>query len=223
MKKTLKITLIFFSLIFIKLIFTYILNEYVILNYNKGNYKENLIEILKILNTNEPYIVYYNEGNLNYKQKEYEKAIENYDKALNKNPKSSRICDIRINQTLSMIKLINSQKQSEKLDLLKQARENLYEDGCANENDNNGKSENAEQLEEEIKDLEEKIKNGESQSNGNGNNDPNNTEEEIDDTEDSDIEQQLEEIEKQANANRQSDLDSLQESGDYHYYSGKRW
>lgn len=222
MKKILKITLFIFLLIFSKLLFTYLTNEYIIFNYNKGNYKNNLIKVLKFINTNEPYIVFYNEGNIYYKTGKYEEANKNYDIALSKNPSKKRICDIRINKTLTMIKLIKSNNKDKILQDLKKSRENLYKDNCANEEDDNGKSKDAEELENEIKKMEEKLNNNtEDESNNDDNSNTN--EEEISSEETDDIEQELEEIERNANKERQSDLGSLQESGNYQYYSGKRW
>lgn len=219
MKKTLKITLIFLIIIFSKLLITYIMNEYIIINYNKGQFKDNIIKILKVFNTNEPYIVYYNEGNIFYQKGDYEKAINNYDIAINKHPKKNRICDIRINKTLAMIKLINYDTKEEVLKSLKEARENLYNDNCAHEEDDNGDSQDAEQLEKIIKDAEEQINNGKQEQNNNSK--PNDNE--ISSKEEKSLEKQLEELEKQSNSSRQSDLDSFQELENYDYYPGKRW
>lgn len=219
MKKTLKITLIFLIIIFSKLLITYIMNEYIIINYNKGQFKDNIIKILKVFNTNEPYIVYYNEGNIFYQKGDYEEAINNYDIAINKHPKKNRICDIRINKTLAMIKLINYDTKEEVLKRLKEARENLYNDNCAHEEDDNGDSQDAEQLEKIIKDAEEQINNGKQEQNNNSK--PNDNE--ISSKEEKSLEKQLEELEKQSNSSRQSDLDSFQELENYDYYPGKRW
>lgn len=219
MKKTLKITLIFLIIIFSKLLITYIMNEYIIINYNKGQFKDNIIKILKVFNTNEPYIVYYNEGNIFYQKGDYEEAINNYDIAINKHPKKNRICDIRINKTLAMIKLINYDTKEEVLKSLKEARENLYNDNCAHEEDDNGDSQDAEQLEKIIKDAEEQINNGKQEQNNNSK--PNDNE--ISSKEEKSLEKQLEELEKQSNSSRQSDLDSFQELENYDYYPGKRW
>lgn len=219
MKKTLKITLIFLIIIFSKLLITYIMNEYIIINYNKGQFKDNIIKILKVFNTNEPYIVYYNEGNIFYQKGDYEEAINNYDIAINKHPKKNRICDIRINKTLAMIKLINYDTKEEVLKSLKEARENLYNDNCAHEEDDNGDSQDAEQLEKIIKDAEEQINNGKQEQNNN----PKPNDNEISSKEEKSLEKQLEELEKQSNSSRQSDLDSFQELENYDYYPGKRW
>lgn len=64
-----------------------------------------LLKKLQFLNINEPYIVYYNVGNMLYNNKEYEEAITNYEKALNNNPKSRHICKIKTNIAYAKIKI----------------------------------------------------------------------------------------------------------------------
>lgn len=220
MKKILKITLIIFLIILVKLITTFTINEILISNYNNGINKEELIPILKKLNTNEPYIIYYNEANLKYSEKNYQEALEGYDKSLSKNPPKKRICNIRINKTLTLIKLIDSNDKQGILEKLEEARNNLYEDNCANPNDNSGESMEAEELEEIIKEMEEEIKNNNSSS-SNQNQQEENNEEEIE--EEQNLEKELEEIRRNASSNRNQELEGLQNSNDFSYYSGKRW
>ena len=62
MKKILKIIFIILLIILIKLILSFSINEIIILNYNNKVYNKTLIKILYILNFNQPYIAYYNEG-----------------------------------------------------------------------------------------------------------------------------------------------------------------
>lgn len=56
-----------------------------------------LIKTLYLTNINEPYIVYYNHGNILYKKGKYQEAIINYEKALSKHPPKKYICKIKIN------------------------------------------------------------------------------------------------------------------------------
>ena len=98
MKKLLKLSLIILFIINIFFLLRYSIN-FIAININN-----NTIYLLHILNINEPYIVYYNEGNINYNNKEYSKAINNYKKALSKNPPKNKICDIKYNLILSIIK-----------------------------------------------------------------------------------------------------------------------
>ena len=84
MKKILKITLIKLLLILIKLILSFSINEIIIRNYNNSIYNSTLIKSLYILNITEPYIAYYNEGNILYKKENYKEALNKYNKALKK-------------------------------------------------------------------------------------------------------------------------------------------
>lgn len=220
MKKVLKITLVIFIIILIKLIITFTINEILISNYNNGINKEELIPILKKLNTNEPYIVYYNEANIKYNEKNYQESLEGYNKSLSKNPPQKKICNIRINKTLTLIKLIDSNDKQTVLEKLEEARNNLYEDGCANPNDNSGKSMEAEELEEKIKEMEEELNNNNNSSTANNQQEEKNEEET---EEEQNLEKELEEIRKNATTNRNQELDDLQNSNDFSYYSGKRW
>lgn len=223
MKKILQLVLIILGIILIKLIFTFSINEIIIWNYNNNIYNTTLIKLLYPFNINQAYIVYYNDGNLLYKKEKYTEAIEKYNKAITKNPPQNKICDIRINLSLAMIKEIdNSYDYKAAYDQLEDAKNNLYNNNCANSVDSSGYSQDAEKLEEEIKELQNQLNNS-SNSNKKQDNEEqdDNTDEEQEDY--SDIEEELKEIEKQSNANRQSDMTTYENMGDYSYYSGKRW
>ena len=219
MKKAFKIITIILSIILLKLLITYTLNEIIILNYEKENYNTTLLKPLYILNINEPYIVYYNEGNILYRKKEYDKAIDRYNEALDRNPPEKRVCDIRINKSLALVYNIKTTDKNEIYNELEEAKNNLYKNGCANKENDNGKSEDAEKLEEEIKKLQEQQKNS-SDDNKDNQNDQNN---ENDDTETPDVEDQLKENERNANESRQDSLNSSENVGNFSYFSGKRW
>ena len=219
MKKIIKILLITILIIFIKLSFTYALNEFIIYNYNNGNYNTKIIKGLYFLNFYQKYIAYYNEGNILYRTSNYEQAIEKYETSLNNNPPKNKVCDIRINLSLAIIKNTDINNKTEALSNLNKAKNVLYENNCANPLNNKGESEKAEKLEDEIKDLEEQIKNNTSQSDPES--DPN--EQEPTDEELSGIEEELKEKEKQSNAKRQNDLNNYESYGNYSYYTGKKW
>ena len=219
MKKLLKILTIIFLVLFIKFSFTYTINEIIIYNYKNNNYNTKIIKLLYLFNFYQKYIVYYNEGNILYKTNNYEDAIKKYEIALNKKPPENKICDIRINLSLSIIKNINGDNKTEILDNLNKAKNNLYENNCANPIDDSGKSKDAEQLEEEIKQLEKQIKN-----NTNSNSSNNEPEESSPNNEDyTEIEEQLKENEQKSNANRQDELNIYENMGKNDYYTGKRW
>jgi tetratricopeptide (TPR) repeat protein len=222
MKKILKLIFVILGIIFVKLVFTFTINEIIIWNFNNNIYNTHLIKIFYPFNFNQSYIVFYNNGNLLYKKGKYTEAIEKYKKSIDKNPPQSRICDVRINLSLSMIKEIDDTfDYKAAYDQLEDAKNNLYNNNCANAIDNSGYSQDAEKLEEEIKKLQDQLNNSTNNNKKQDNREQENNKEEQEDY--SDIEEELKEIEKQSNANRQSDMTTYENIGDYSYYSGKRW
>ena len=222
MKKIILIIIIFLSLILLKLGSTYLLNEMIIKDYENNKYDNNLINTLYFFNINEPYIVYYNHGNLLYRLERYDEAITKYETSLTKHPKEDRVCDIRINLSLSYIKTINETKPEEALSILKKAKNILYEDNCASEDDDNGKSSKAEELEEEIKKLEEQIESGKDDDSDDGKDDDNDDDNDNPD-ENKNIEEQLKEQQRQNHQSRQEDIDYYNELENNTYYHGKYW
>ena len=221
MKKTIKILLIIFIIVFLKLIYSYTVNSFIISNYNSDVYNTKIVKLLYFGNFPESYVAHYNEGNILYRKGNYKKALTKYKKALKKNPPKGKKCDIRINMSLSMLKLIDSNNDNKTiLKELKEARENLYNHHCADENDDSGYSYEAEQLEDEIRKLEEQYQNQDGGGSGDDpNEDPN---EDPDDGDDySEIEQEFKDKEKQNNSNRQDDLNEYENQ--YTYYNGDKW
>ena len=219
MKKALKIILVIFLIIFLKLSFSYAINEIIIYNYNAGKYNNNLVKLLYVFNFHQPYIAYYNEGNILYQKNNYDEAIAKYNEALNKRPPLKRVCDIRINLSLAIIKNININNKTEDLQKLEEAKNNLYENNCANPIDDSGNSKDAEKLEEEINELEKQLEDNSNDSSPDDNN--TNGEEENKNTQN--IEEKLKEQKKKSNSSRQEDLTTYENMEDYEYYSGKRW
>ena len=162
MKKRVIAVFIIFVVIWLKLICTYSINEIFIMQYNAKKYEENFVKKLFIGNFLEPYIAHYNYGNVLYKNNNYDKAIEEYNKALKLYPKHDRECKIRINLALAMLKKIDEKDESEDnkkttLSILNSAKEVLFEHGCANRDDNNGHNEDAEKLKKEIEEKENEL------------------------------------------------------------------
>ena len=213
---------IIFGIIFLLFLFglrffsVYLLNEKVILEYEKGNDPSSYINLLYTLNLNLSYIDYYNHGNLYYQKEEYENAIERYEIALTKNPPKKRVCDIRINLSLATVKLAIMKKDTS---YLKQAREILYQDDCAHEEDDTGSSKDAEKLEQEIKELEKNAV-GEDPGNPDPNEDPN-PDSEIPNEEN--IEEQLKQEIIQNNQIRNENIQTWENLNNYEYYNGKSW
>ena len=107
MKKVIKIIAIVIGaalfLFFGLLTFNYIYNEVIISKYEERDYSKN-VDALLHTNIIQPYIVYYNNGNIHYQKGEYEDAIEEYELALEQNPPhEEEECEIRINLALAII------------------------------------------------------------------------------------------------------------------------
>lgn len=209
MRNFLKIICCFLMILFLRFLMSFMINEYIIYNYNKGIYNDKLIKLLYIFNINQPYIAYYNEGNILYQLNDYDNAIKHYDTSLQKNPPKSRVCDIRINLSLALIRNIDSDDSTTIYNQLEAAKENLYKDNCADPFSNNGESSDAEDLEDKITELEK-------QFNSNSNNTSN-------ETPDSNIEEELKNLESTARSSRENELSNYENLGQYSYYSGKSW
>ena len=220
MKNIAKALIILFGIIFIKLTFYYLINGLTIINYNHKLYSTTLLKILYPLNINERYIVYYNEGNILYRKDSFTDAISKYDEAINANPPEKRICEIRINKSIAMVRLVNK-KDSNAYTALERAKENLYEDGCANRYDDNGKSMTAEKLKNEIIKLQESLDDPEEDQDSDSKEDS--KKEENKQQESKTIEEKLKEIEKNAQASRNEELNQAEGMGSFDFYHGKKW
>ena len=154
-----------------RLFFTYVYNEFVIGKYNDGDYDINTKPGM-MCNWIQPYIAHYNAGNIHYQNGDYEKAIDEYKLAKDKEPKGNHKCDIRINMALAMLKTLPEEYSSEEnrentIEVLIKAREILIEDECAKDKEA-GHSEEATKLREEIDAMLDELNQGED-PNGNGN------------------------------------------------------
>lgn len=224
MKKIFIFIYVCVAIIFLKLIISFSINEIFIYKYNKGNYEKNLVKSLFVLNYYEPYVAHYNYGNVLFKFGYYEDAINEYNKALDYKPPKDKVCDVRINLSLSMVYGIDSNLDSEEqLNILDEAKKVLYEDNCAIENPcdgerRGGESEEAEDLENEIEEKEGEAENGENDDSGSDSSDD--SEEKSEEEQKSD---DLEERNKEAGKSRQEELDKMEDYDNYDYYRGKRW
>ena len=157
MRKTIIITVyVILGLLLFKFAFTYGYNEWVISKYEDGDYSENF-SLLEVFNFTEPYIVYYNNGNVMYQKMDYEAAIEYYEQALDENPPEGKECPIRINLALAKLKLLGDdyltpEKIEDTIDLLEECLDILSEEDCANEDDD-GHDNRAQRLYNEIKEM----------------------------------------------------------------------
>ncbi|MBQ9609544.1 MAG: tetratricopeptide repeat protein [Lachnospiraceae bacterium] len=239
-KKILIILYLFLLIIFGKFLFSYLYNEKLISDYNENVYSLSANN-LKIANFYQPYIAYFNSGNIYYQKHDYDDAIKEYNSALNANPPKLKECPIRINLALAMIGKIPDDYDSpdnidETILTLKEAREVLLEDGCATE-DGDGHSSTAERLKKEIDDLIDELE--EKKDNNNGNDDDgddnqqdNNqnpsdatstdAETDAESERENEIEEQLMQMQQEAYEDREEELQSFDDINIY-MYDGDIW
>ncbi|MBR6849144.1 MAG: tetratricopeptide repeat protein [Lachnospiraceae bacterium] len=106
-KKIIIVAFTLVGLILSKFAFTFVYNEWVISKYEEKDYSENF-SLLEMLNITEPYIVFYNNGNVQYQLKNYEEAIRYYEEALKKDPPEGKECPVRINLALAKLGLLGN-------------------------------------------------------------------------------------------------------------------
>lgn len=169
MQKVIQIMIIICFVILLKLAMTFIANLNLIDKYKRNIYETSGGNVLYFLNYPESYIAYYNNGNLNYKNGEYEKSITLYREALKlDHPLDDRDCSIKINLALAMLHTFDLEdltisKVNEILKKLDEADEVLLEAGCA-KTLSEGHSKDAITIRKEIDDLRKQLKNLEPQS-----------------------------------------------------------
>lgn len=162
-KRVFSVIYIILILIFIKLLYNTVTNSILINQYNDGKYESSQGKKLTYLNFIQSYIGNYNYGNILYQNGQYEKAIEEYKKALQGIVPSKKECNIRINYALAICKTVqvdetDSESIEKAIETYESAINVLTENGCANKNDNNGHSQKAEQLKKDIQAEIERLK-----------------------------------------------------------------
>ncbi len=157
MKKFLNILIIIVFILLCKTIFDFCSNEKLINEYHNNNYDSNLSERLLKLNLHEPYVYNYNNCNIKYKKEQYNEAVNCYKEVLTHIIPSNRICDVRVNLALSLLKTINDNNKEQ---IKQEALNVLYTNDCAKKGieDRSGRDEKSEDLEEEI--LKEETESG---------------------------------------------------------------
>ena len=223
-KKILIATFILLLIIMLKLIYNNIINSILINNYNNGKYSKEYAKALTFINFNQRYVANYNYGNILYQNGEYEKAIEEYKKALKGNPPKSKECNIRINCALAICKTVqvDENDQNSIQNAIKEyenAINILTQSGCANKNDNNGHSSKAEKLKKDIQNEIDRLKQIQKDptNNSNGNETDENKEEP------QNIEEQIQHIKEEA-IEEQRKTESEFENFNKNYNSaGKNW
>ncbi len=213
MKKRTLIIYIILILISIKLPATFLINESFISDYNKGIYNEKKIQKLFCLNIIESYIAHYNYGNVLYQNNNFDKAIEEYKKALKRFPPEDKECSIRVNLVLAMLaKIDENDSKDEIITMLQEAREELCDDTCENEKTQKLKNE----IDNMIKELNQSNQEEQEQK-------ENEAEEDKEEPNKDEIQEQLEKIQRDAKQSRDEDLEYINSTVGQDYYSGKRW
>ena len=235
----LKIIIAIYIVVFLvcgKILMNYFYNEGVIDAFEKGDYSLN-DDLLLSLNYLEPYIAYYNNGNIHYKLGQYDEAIEDYQNALDTGIPAGHECPVRINMALSILGGLgadykNPENIDKSLEILYRARGVLLEDDCAND-EGTGHSKKAERLKrdidaaiEELKQIQQQQQDQQNQQqqqqnqNQNQNQDQQQQQQQQQDqqqqqmqSEDKSTEEYMEQYQQQAQNDRQNDMDQ---------YSGAR-
>lgn len=193
--------------------------------YDKGVYATKNEEKLKKVNVVEGYLPYYNLGNVYYKEEKYDDAIASYKKALEYHPSHGKECSVRINLALAMIKKIKfdaiaTEKDRDRaIDQLLAARAVLCEEGCADADDDNGHSEEAEKLKKDIDDMIEQLKNppesdNQNQDDQDDNQNQDNQDQNQDQQQNQDQSQREKDIQDQLEKDRQQNQQERQQTQD---------
>lgn len=231
MKKVLLILWCLTFIIFCGLVINYAKNEKMIEHYEEDMVRESDLSALGII---QPYIYYYNKGNILYKQGDYDLAVESYQKALGCYVPKYKECAIRINLALAMVtpidmENITSENRDDVINTLETARDILVEDGCANMEDDYGHSEDAQTLKNEIDAYLEVLQNPENSGKKESEEQEKDTETSEEEEENSktseeeEIEKKFEEMEQQGVNERNQNLEDYKNLQNFEYYDGNCW
>ncbi len=241
MKKAFKIIAIIIGVVlflfFGLLTFNYFYNEFTISKYEEHDYSYD-VDLLTNTAIIQPYLAYYNNGNIHYQNGEYQEAIEDYKEALEHNPPhEDEECDIRVNLALAVIATLPEdyaalENIDQSIETLEEARDYLLEEDCAMEAED-GHDEDAQQLKEEIdeliKQLEEKKQQSQGGDDGDEEDKPENEDEEDEsgsqDSYEEEIKEELQQIQEDAQQEREDTLQLYEEmdsNADYNW-GGTIW
>lgn len=203
MKKKLLVVFVLFFLLGLHLAFRYLLNEKFISDYDNGKYDGNVLDVLKIINYPESYIVYFNKGDSYYKKQEYKNAQDEFEKALKRAPED-KVCIVTNNLSLSMLQQVDFKQKGwdEKLIAVEDV---LLKDECATI-DNDGKNKDSQELYNEIEYV---LQNGGKGSDDSDDQDDEQQQEEQEDDQDDkeeDIKDKMKEQQEEAIKERDKDL-----------------
>ncbi len=197
-------------LFIVKFVGTFMVNEIIKDYYHNRVYRDDLINTLYIANLTEREVAYYNHGNILFKQGKYEEAKARYEKALTYvDEKNKHACPILNNYAATLVYLADGDTKEEIIAELENAKNQLYRYGCAGEGEEDGSSQNSDNLEKEIDKAIQEMQNGDQQD------------QTVEDKEkDKELQDQLEKQEKESRSERQ---DQTQDNGKNNNSNSKSW
>ena len=119
MRNILKIFLLTIAILLLFYLFRILINITGIITNNHA-----IMNKLYLLNINEPYIVYYNDGNIYFNENNYQKAIKKYNKALKNKPPKAKYCIIKNKLIIAKIYSANN------IDKIENIKKTLNKDNC---------------------------------------------------------------------------------------------
>lgn len=218
MNKFKKIAIIILSIILMIGIFLttrYYINESFINDYEQENYSSAKLNILKLINFPQSYVVYYNKGNNYYNLNDYNKAIEQYEESLKRVSKKHE-CEVRTNLALANLKIIDYENSNTITKELQYVEEILLTNDCATKN-NSGKNKTSQDLYNEIEAL---MKKQTQETEQESTEEQEQQQEQESTTQEEQLQQQLQQQQVQANEERNR---RERRNYNYEYYNGKTW
>lgn len=204
----------------IYLLFISIENKIIINKYKNEEYLETEAKLLTHVTFQKSYTANYNYGNILYQNGEYEKAIEEYEKALKTLVPSKKECKIRINCSLAMCKTVQVDESSqesitEAIETYQNAIKILTQKDCNNHN------QDAKKLKKDIEKEIERLK--KLQKNTNNKTEKEEKEENEQQQEEEEISEKIQDIKQEA-INEQREKESTYKNFNKTYRkNGKNW
>ena len=208
-------------------------NTILISKYKDGDYSEQTAYALTLFNFPEAYVADYNLGNILYKKGDYNGAIDQYKKALERKVPERKECCIRINYALSICNMVhvdenNKESIENAIKEYEKAVNILVEQDCAND-DGDGHSEKAQELKDDIEKEIERLKellnqDDKDKEKDKDNNDDNNDDNQEDEKKNKEIEDKIKDIKSDAIKQQREKEESSKNLGrKYNDHSKKNW
>lgn len=219
-----KLIVFYLILIIIMLILTFVYfeNKLIITKYQDGEYLQAQAQMLTNITWQSSYVSNYNYGNILYQNGEYDKAIEEYKKALRTVTSTEKECKIRINYALAICKMVQLDESDEEsikeaIETYQSAIQILTEDGCNNHN------QDAKKLKKDIEEEIERLKNLQKKPQDNTNQDEKEETGQSQAINEEDIEEKMKDI-KEGAIKEQNDLENKSKNyNKNHVWNEKNW